>query len=659
MIDLPLFPTWSPIWKRGSTEFSSEKSKLELKVRTFNNAFPVCKSVDLRLYIGKLKSFDELSAELLRDRTFPSRHHRRRFIKALKDVTPLIVQGLWTRWLDLEAGAGAAARAESLLPLAILARSFGEETLRCGDICQKLNMLFDPKAGSFSDSEFVDLTERLRAWALPRLRQRSVDDLKSHRMRWAVSEHSEQLEEARRDLNDYVHPNYGSHTMIDDVASPFGAIVVMRSLCAVYEFISDQPWMTDLARHRKIRRKAGQLDSESMDGTGVREIASVEYEGLGNHYVKAGAEWLLNAKSVSSWDILTSLGRSEDISTTAFESLLRAVGSTWNAFMETGEVSLVPKPYRNPDTLLLWSAAVRAKTDLEDEIEVKSVTERLEAGISKFYSLVLVKEYLLRDVLYDVVNFQLPVSSAALARALLEQHGVSEWLSTRADGHVDKLTASGRESEANTLESVLSKALVGTKSSREEASSLKEFWSQLYGEQSVNLMTTIKSLPDPLQFEYDLLSQVAHGFTLVGADLIGIGGKRVIHQSLARDLSILGHLSSYETQMSALPSRAMLQIQSLNSELLKNMDFVSAAKNVALPQKLKKGRDYFGAGTEDDPIYFRDGLNYHMAFYKFCEQNAYDPDRIAWLHNEYFGDQLSTKDGHNLYFAAHRNFGAL
>jgi hypothetical protein len=68
-------------------------------------------------------------------------------------------------------------------------------------------------------------------------------------------------------------------------------------------------------------------------------------------------------------------------------------------------------------------------------------------------------------------------------------------------------------------------------------------------------------------------------------------------------------------------------------------------------QKLKPGRDIFGAGTAGNPFRFRDGLLYHDAYGHYLAQEGVTvKSRRLEEVGSGFGDRVETDDGRVLYF---------
>lgn len=68
-------------------------------------------------------------------------------------------------------------------------------------------------------------------------------------------------------------------------------------------------------------------------------------------------------------------------------------------------------------------------------------------------------------------------------------------------------------------------------------------------------------------------------------------------------------------------------------------------------QKLKPGRDIFGAGTESDPYRFRKNLRYHDAYgHYLVQEGILVRDRRIALLGTSFGDRVEAEDGRVLYF---------
>jgi len=68
-------------------------------------------------------------------------------------------------------------------------------------------------------------------------------------------------------------------------------------------------------------------------------------------------------------------------------------------------------------------------------------------------------------------------------------------------------------------------------------------------------------------------------------------------------------------------------------------------------QKLKRGRDVLGSGTESEPFRFRRGLVYHDAYYHYLAQEELKVrGRTVHMFPDGPGDRIETEDGRVLYF---------
>lgn len=649
----PLFPTWKHVWSEHDQKFTLSIERLESLLAKRNRTLPMQSKGDLTSYVTDLKKFTVLYDEGQPDDHLGPREDRRRLLAILRRLVPLIRAGMWVRWLDIEKGLSLTLQQENLLGTALLARTLAEESLRAIELSRDCNQLLGHDTNERIKSEdLYKIADRFHTWALPRTRQRTLDQVKQKAASVSIDSIDSEIDEARAKLNDYVHPNYGSHRAAYDPTETNAAITVIDAVTTIYDRYFLEPWLEP--RSAKKGRPGASLSAitDNLLAEGIESvvIGAKRYHDINSDALESGAKRLLETRNDTKTEIVVSLYNDKNLDLTPTKTLCESLGKRWPARLTEEFIIQLPFPINSSETLLLWNGVVTAISQLDQHANDATVEQRVLSGIESLYAITALKENILIQTLPLLLMQGLVVSCSVLVRSLLEHHAVAVWVKDRVNKQVESVLKNGKKCEINQIEEVLSRALVGTKSTAEPISSIKDAWEQSFGQLAINLVTTVQRLDQPLQFEYDLLSQTIHGYTMTGCDMMGAGGEEVVSHGLARDLSVIGMLSNDDTAVSRAPFLSYLRFGEIAKQVRQGTQLSEAVKQVAMPQKLKRGRDYSGDGSQDSPHKFRDGLVYWDAFYKYCDDHSITPDRQAWEYKDYFGDELLRKREPSIFF---------
>jgi hypothetical protein len=644
---LPFFHDSKAFWIERDKNLEELFSTLEEKLSKRNESLPA-------LPLGKVKSFIkdislfEKDCKIILESEKLSNISLNNFRNLAKNLIPLVQASSWARWLDLEAGLAIALNSGNLLSATTLTRILAEECLRGISLeeCCKL-LLAEPTSSLHSDLKRV--SKNFLDWGLPRTRQKSIQDLEKKSRTPKRNSDNKVIDLARVKLNDYVHPNYGSHRIAYDPFFTKAPVILCECLVEIYNRFYEKPWLNF---HRFIKKKYP--DNQALEENYInRQLAQIHEKGkknknLSSSALEIGYENLIikHDKNIDIYEqiVLEKLQHNED-----FKKLALALGVESSVLKSTIKANIYP--FYSTETVSNWILAVESFQCLEDAVGDEDLLNRINRAISLFITLTNLKKPLIKNTLQLTMALRLPISSAALCRSLLEYHAISCWVSENLDDGSESVISSRKQEELENIDKLLCSSLIGSRSTDEENSDMRLAWIELFGDDPVDIACSINSLQRPLAFEYDLLSHTVHGSTLRGADFLGKGGQEVTDNALARTLSVYGQLSDITAIVSESPIRGGQRLRNLSQAIDSGMAFDEASSFIKLPNSLVHGRDFFGKGTERNPYKFRAGLDFHEAFYQYCLQEDIKPDRKLFMTEDHIVlDELTLPDGGKIYF---------
>lgn len=588
---------------------------------------------------------------------------------ALDSVRPLLDVVLWPKWIYLERAFDVAARTGDLVTAALVLREMTNE----------LAVL--EGADAVLDRAIRGSPRRLHAALGYVLRHLSPAVSSFVQMRkqtdWPPSTNLPEPEElltTYQRLCDYVHPNYGSHLAFAFPERSEAGKVLLQAVITIYERF--------LTRDRALRHPG--VESLSMP-LGMPDGGDKEHA----RFVDRTLPWLdASAERVESLSH-TKVRRTmlEDGGDRVLEidgiasSLVAYVGDLWNAldpgaaphgaeaclrFM-SDHPGLAPCP-----VLADWESLLflrRSLTELEQsaaalppgvpddgpydgwfELVRQSATAVLETTCAKIAGL--------RVACMRMLNDRNPVGAAVVARSMLEQYALGIRVAERFSRAWEHIEEAGRSNHdmrpaMRELEQQLGRFLAGTRGTVEGATRWRERWAGL-GWMNLRSATeeSLETLPSVL---YDRITQLLKSDVLSGGALFLRRDEEVVKLACKLALDALCELD---------PTKVAFTLTAAMMRVLATMDrndgpstadslqvLREAVRDAIVPTRLVKGRDYQGKGDEDDPIRFRLGLVYHIAFAKLAEQLGLDTTRRRlWSFEEGIGDVVGT-DGADVYFS--------
>lgn len=711
MIPTPIFPAWRRAWSESPETLALAARADDALTRRNRGRQEVPEDVesdflravvDLEHYVGHAPC----------DEDEPRAFRLALYRTAIDRLRPLVAAARWVRWLHLEQALGVASRAGDLLSSALVLRSLIEE----------LNSLLTlqhyedrgaadwerGKRAQIPDRDSCDLMRNYCVFLLHR-----VLPMTRHPGREAllVERPVEQTDYPGHDrllavfnsLNDYVHPNYGSHYLCLFPDRAEAGKVLLGAVTTIYELFFSLRWAEEEATVRyhpeppvcqpgptewrrfvenelprlgqrasewrydpsgwpvplgrfdeRVREEAEQDDvwaaqlatpgAPELDGFRLRTLSSL------SPLIRAltGAKVLEAAETIGQLRLHLGLGLSSTLTGCVCLAQARETADRLEQVcrdLPPGERFPTSPPYDRwirfvGDSVALWTGVIGIKM------------ENLRLAVAR------------------MINARNPLGAVICARSLLEHWAVAADLSRRFRkqwAKVEKAASDGRDPgpTLSLLEQEIARFLTGTKGTSEAASLWRE---RLAGTPSqgttawhINLRTAVKeSLPserDVLGYLYDLFSRVIHGDCFTGGDLLPGVTPDNPDKLLLKALMVLARFENTGWVMASssglLRTTMRLHRPGGTSEATGAADLRDVMRRGRLPDRLVEGRDVFGRGALEDPYTFRSDLDYHDAFCSFCESRVIPTDnRRLWGNRGLVAiDVVRTPDGGDLYFA--------
>ena len=238
---LPLFKNWKTRWVEADSQLADLFSTLEKELAKRNQSLPSSAKGDIYSYISEIKRFEK-EFDALTNAENPSRQMLRDFQKLVKKLVPLVQNAAWVRWLDLEKGLSVALSTENLLSATVLTRSLAEEAIR-GIALAKSIELVEASSSKSRQEDLKRVGKNFIDWGLPRTNQKSANDLNKKARTVKRNQDNKDIDLARIRLNDYVHPNYGSHRVAYDPWGTMARKILCECLLQIYGGLNSKPWL--------------------------------------------------------------------------------------------------------------------------------------------------------------------------------------------------------------------------------------------------------------------------------------------------------------------------------------------------------------------------------------------------------------------------------
>jgi len=583
-------------------EYSWEKSDISLghwekKLHEFNDCYEALKNPDLprvRRQLAKKNS-----------------------IQISKNLRPLIEAGMHARWLEVESAVCQCVYDSDILCATLITRGLLEEADRCQLIARDIKTL---QAKTLKYSPTVQaIMDRLYFWALPKLKPRTKKEIETPVPRKNYGPMDDRLENCMVAINDYVHPNYGSHVVLLRPLESQAIETIKEGLTIAYTIFFEINWLCGIAghKHKKIVQP-DEIDSEVILDTLLKILAS--------------ARKLIpsNLKSFYFGYLITRLRNEKD-----FQQGI------------------------DPHALNIHSSRdviSRLEKEVDQLINNQSgSTHVAHAAIRLFNAQNSLKMQFLRDkCLENIVNNNV-IAAATFARAFVEHYAIEIWVLEKSTSSMDSFISTANNKYIDDIEKKLARCLVGSKNSLEHYNIQKEYWDAVYGQQRINLMACIKISGEMFESSYDYLSGVIHGLVITGGDLLGgdqaTNGLKI--QAYFYSADALGQVCGMEKNKAAkivgLDYKLDHMMKASESEITQQ----KIANSLKVPEMFKHGRDYYGDGSKKFPFYFRPGLQYYKVAGKLLEQlkfGAVHLREVESIDGQTIVDKYTSEHTVSLYF---------
>jgi len=642
---IPIFPNYRTSWIENIPTIEEKIAELEFNLNRRNShlpAHPKGKSVayknEINLFYREFGEFSNKEKEHVTNLEICWNLARK--------LVPLIRTANWVRWFDLEKGLAIAFDSENILSSTLITRTLAEETIRGMILENNCQTLIN---GDISHRDMQMIGKNFKDWGLPRIEKKSIEEITKKSRRLKKNASNSEIIDLKNKLNDYVHPNYGSHRIVLDPLNTSSPELFISSLNSIFDNFFKHPWLDTkhTVKSKKqiyIKKSINEIDRKlSIDKfSGFEKIINTENIMHGLNTLKLNHK---EKNSIYEKLVEDEISEIQNISDACFNF------PTFSEFNKFYKNKLYP--FESLESSWYWIGSIKEYLSLSDKSVEKKTIKDLVQKI-RLISLLsnLKKAILIPNIQLSIIH-DLPLTSSILSRSLYEFHSVSIWISTVLDELTKKLINNSDIDGLFEIDRVLGLTLFGGRSTFEGTSQLREEWIQLFGIDSINTDKLINSLPESISYEYNALSQSIHGEILRGADLLGDGKDELIRYISARIISNIGYLTADLSAVSAeIPLLATTRLSKLQFELNSGKSFKEACDHLHIPGKLALNKDFFGEGTEADPIIFRDGLFYHEAYQIFCNQNnivgvSYSyveqrDDKTLWM--------LKTKDELDYFF---------
>jgi len=596
--------------------------------------------------------------------------------------TPLAHRTFWARWLYLERAFELASLSGDLLFGAICLRTLAEDVWALLELAAYEKHLQEEKPAVTLD-DFIRIRRHgdlLFERFLPPLR--GVESLPNSDTPKPFGEY-EGLRQAFQALNDYVHPNYGSHLLALFPERAKALTVLMDAYIAVYGHFLQVPWVYEPIEGPSLEFPSIELRSWAEEG---RFLLEKVYPFIQRHRAErslapGGTDPAPHLRMCLAQSGESDLELAWQITPDWFDPVtalaefitgdpLKPRQDLCNAIMKSKNLGL---PMRFIELDLLATARRLAK-----ELEANFRNGRPSPdgdSILWFRFFVEALNLMLTTTQYKMsmmtwstirqLNDQNPIGAILASRSVLEHYAVAIYLGVRLQRGWEeflKRAATGKLplDVLTRMEGEVARFLAGTKGTEEWATAWKEEWSKLGLDKAMNLRSaTEEGLAESvLGFLYEFGSRVIHGTRARGVELCPPKDRTYRMANLSRALLAIDLLTSIESTLSLIRDGAsVLERMNTLAKALEqpNADQAKILKTVATAKdELRPGKHYTGSGTMDDPFVFTEGLDYYDAYRKLCQQLGLDTGqrRLVQDPSGRFLDAVPDKAGQLFYFAA-------
>jgi hypothetical protein len=714
MLPVPVFASWRPLWNQDEiTKRLADNADSLAQRRNLMHAGSG-EVEDLRRLAPRLRHFLLLrreQAEELKQRD-PALLYRS-YLSGIGEFRPIIEAARWARWLLLEQALADAMQYGDLLFGALVLRTQIEDLgtlLRLEQIERQLRAE-PPAPFSASDVTIPDLAaieeivDFLWERFLPRFETLTPEEMGARKRNGRIIQWPDELAKSFSALNDYVHPNYGSHIAAIFPESSASPIILLTAFNAAYDvflhldFVQQRPARQPRSASQpsityvRVLRRFVEKTLPSLDRllrskrSYPEQWAPQPLSIFKNRLERETDRHRITADGLLDVDDDTESWQKLQEKTSTLRSLCFAVepDREWSTedilhFAETHTAPIVA--LNTAMWVLLASLRDLART-------LESGAEQLPTDVlfprqppfdpwmyfarDAIQLAILATQHkmdLMRFAALRMVNQSNALGALLCVRSLLEHYAVARELAERFKKGVESIEEAARSGrdvvpQFERLEQDIGRFLIGTKATSEFETRWKERWNQLGIQGHVNVAQAVeRTFPqgDWRGLLYAYFPRCAHGEQLTGADVMRTGSELIISVNLAKVVMVLADSEAIEWTLDYFSpvAAAMLRLtRPAGSADAASFDELRRAlrKGTTFGQPLKPGRDVHGQGTEGNPYRFREDLEYYETFYQFCRERGIDLDRWkrqVWLADGKRGDCLTSPDGDKLYFQVTR-----
>ena len=645
----PLFSPWRSIW-HSSDNVKPLLDKLDVLTTERSKGNQILPAIPPKLDRAELR--EAFNAML--------KAQENNSVLSLKQISlwkvvigPVLEIERWGRWLHLEQALEVASYSGDLAFSALLLRSMGEEMLR-------LLVLEYPNDSEYL--QFKNSDSALKAWvagaliAIEPLVQSHESAIAAHTPRYfsiALGEKaSSSLKTANKSLNDYVHPNFGSHVLVCFPEESNGVTAILGAAISIYSAFLALPWARNpsqvpgipmpqryLAQMSKLRwrieqrvlRKIqdGRPDLESKDKLDAPYF--LQWLSQPNGLSQTESEAWVDADLLSNLDPLLPVPiDSESRNTTA-------------ELIESIDHFEFPLRFRSLSILQSWSSARRADEFLT--IQRSTSNGLIEVGTAEWLRfnagalhLAISTSLLKLDLLIGQTAFQVastnPLGAVFCARSILEVLASIDWLVGRLESSWDEIVRQVSQGSFTTVELEkidrdLAVFLTGSKGSLEQHRDWGESWT-VSGKSSLGILEIVNKSFAELNMRrvYDATSAMVHGRLMRGVEILSteISSKNYL-MNLWRGISVADWACNDDAQI-YLRSRAVrmsLRLGSLETAIGLDASAPDVLERATLSMNsLQFDKHFSGTGSKDDPVKFVDAIPYYEALNRYCSQFGID-----------------------------------
>lgn len=647
------------------------KGNQELPYLDFNSQFWEV----FRFYAGMHKA-EEGRTDLPVDKAYPA--HK----LAIETFTPVAHRSFLARWLYLERAFEVTSRSGNLLFGAIVLRTMAEDVWAALELSR-----FEAELDLGSKAPTIEDLSRIRRhgdllWErfLPPIKELQELPGRTHLKSFEGPDY-DSLKNTFHSLNDYVHPNYGSHLLALFPERVRALEVLLDAYIVIYDAFFEIPWiesppegprvkmppivlrswkdevaflqsnlLPEIQRHRAERGLAGEDKDPAPNfkrWITEDENPAILWEAVPGWFepLRPLAHFVLQDSTISDTDLCQELMAQSGLGLPKrLRDLFLLSGARQSALeFERRFPKGRPMPEEDP---LNWFAFCEKAIELLLTITQHKMSLMIEATIRQ-------------------LNDHNPVGSLLAMRSVIEHYMVTVFLGKRLVKSWEKIAKQGSSGVLPTgellrLEEDIARFLAGTKGTIEEATPWKAQWTQLGLDRAINLRAAAESglEQDVLGYLYNFASDVIHGRKARGIELCPPTDAVYVRANLSRALLGIELIMDIDAIVNLIRDAHQVigNIKSLRKALsrpdVSEKRVVQTALTAAIGY-LKHGVHYAGKGTIDDPFKFAEGVEYYSAFYKLCEQLGLDTSRRMLIQKSdgTFLDRVPDSDGKYHYFA--------